>query len=95
MDTSVAVFGISELFSTLVKAAFIIVLILIVNKFMNNNPDAKKYQYGKRTQQKNSSFSWDKPKRKSIFSIFSRSKEVNCDLDERIFGPKNQHKDLF
>lgn len=40
-------------------------------------------------------FDWDKPKRRSISDIFKRNKEVDCDLDERVFGPKNQHKDLF
>lgn len=24
-----------------------------------------------------------------------RNKEIDCDLDERIFGPRNQHKDVF
>lgn len=40
-------------------------------------------------------FDWDKPKHRSIFDIFNQNKEVDCDLDERIFGPKNQHKDIF
>ena len=94
MDVSFAIFGIVQLFTTLIKAAVIVVLILMVIKFVKNKPDTKKYQYGKQTysQKNNKSLSWDKPKRKSIFS---RNKEVDCDLDERIFGPKNQHKDLF
>ena len=94
MDVSFAIFGIVQLFATLIKAAVIVVLILMVIKFIKNKPDTKKYQYGKHTysQKNNKSFSWDKPKRKPIFS---HNKEVDCDLDERIFGPKNQHKDLF
>ena len=35
-----------------------------------------------------------KPKRTASF--FNRkSHEIDCGLDERIFGPKNQHKDIF
>ena len=68
-------------------------------------PAPKRGQTGRQTRQFSSSdysknkktdyFDWDKPKRRSIFDIFRRNKEVDCDLDERIFGPKNQHKDLF
>ena len=65
MDVSFAIFGIVALFATLIKAAVIVVLILMVIKFIKNKPDTKKYQYGKRTypQKNNKSFSWDKPKR--------------------------------
>jgi len=28
-------------------------------------------------------------------SFFDFNQEIDCDLDERVFGPKNQHKDVF
>jgi hypothetical protein len=32
---------------------------------------------------------------KKSFHIFNRNHEIDCGLDERIFGPRNQHKDVF
>ncbi len=72
---------------------------------VNSFPAPKPRQASRPTKQFSSSdysknkkteyFDWDKPKRRSISDIFSRNKDVDCDLDERIFGPKNQHKDIF
>ncbi len=36
-----------------------------------------------------------KKEKKSVFKNIFGPKDVDCDLDERIFGPKNQHKDIF
>ncbi len=39
-----------------------------------------------------------KKEQKKPFRLFGRlhdGQEVDCDLDERVFGPKGQHKDLF
>ena len=36
-----------------------------------------------------------KKEKKSVFKNLFGPKEVDCDLDERVFGPKNQHKDIF
>lgn len=39
-----------------------------------------------------------KKEHKKPFRLFGRlrnGQEVDCDLDERVFGPKGQHKDLF
>ncbi|MDD3569525.1 MAG: hypothetical protein PHY44_00290 [Lachnospiraceae bacterium] len=30
-----------------------------------------------------------------VFSKIGKNKEIDCDLDERIFGSKHQHKDVF
>ncbi len=94
MDASLVFFGIIGLFSALIKAAVILVLVLLIINVAKGGSGTKKYQYGKHTypSKNEKSFSDDKTKRKSIFS---RNKDVDCDLDERIFGPKNQHKDLF
>lgn len=34
-------------------------------------------------------------KKFSLFGSLRNGQEVDCDLDERIFGPKGQHKDIF
>lgn len=31
----------------------------------------------------------------SFFGGVGKNKEIDCDLDERIFGSRNQHKDIF
>lgn len=39
-----------------------------------------------------------KKEHKKPFRLFDRlrdGQEIDCDLDERVFGPKGQHKDLF
>ena len=36
-----------------------------------------------------------KKEKKSVFKNLFGTKDIDCDLDERIFGPKNQHKDIF
>lgn len=38
-----------------------------------------------------SPFGQEQKKKRSFFG----SREPDCDLDERVFGPRNQHKDLF
>lgn len=30
-----------------------------------------------------------------VFGKIGKNKEIDCDLDERIFGSKHQHKDIF
>lgn len=97
MSVSYAFFGIVQLFATLIKAAVIVIIVLLVIKIAKGKPKTKNNQYGSQTYQPRNtkSFSWTNQSSKSIFSIFRRNKEVDCDLDERIFGPKNQHKDLF
>ena len=32
---------------------------------------------------------------RGIFGEIGKKRDVDCDLDERIFGPRNQHKDIF
>ena len=89
-----------ELLMSLVKAVIVICIVLVsirllsasskkANSSFGNTPSSpKKYK-------KPDAFDWDRPKFGSVFKIFRRSHDIDCGLDERIFGPKNQHKDLF
>lgn len=64
--------------------------IALQNKIIKNNkPTTLSYNTFINSERKK-----EMRKKSNIFS-FLHNREVDCDLDERIFGPKNQHKDLF
>ena len=84
---------------TLFKGAVFIFLILSIIKLFrklngSSKPDKNPSSAFNTKKDSHDTFNWDKPKRPSLSGLFRR-KDVDCELDERIFGPKNKNKDIF
>lgn len=84
----------------------ILFVIIGVGKKKNQYRDATKKPFQQKPQQYSRPSQTMYNKRsyseKDIFKspkksahLFNTNHDVDCGLDERIFGPKNQHKDIF
>jgi len=77
---------------------FIFILISSLKRNLSKGSSAKKQTYSKpvKTNQPKTkgSFNYDKEKN-SNKKIRNNRKEPDCDLDERVFGPRNGKKDIF
>ncbi len=75
------------------------VIVTYTNKYKKHENIKQSYNYLKHlkpfSQKNNSSQIYQNKIQKKPFFDSLFNKEIDCELDERIFGPKNQKKDLF